>query len=103
MSFADTLAEDRRQIILAALDRADNYTLNDLILQSALKRMGHAVGRDIIRADLAWLTQHGLLRAERIDGGDQVSPSMWLATLTEPGQDVAKGRYHPGIARTPAA
>ena len=101
--YAELLAEDRRQFILGALNEADDYRLNDLSLKAVLERFGHRVGRDIVRADLTWLTQHGLLRVERLGGDEPNGPSVWLSTLTENGQDVARGRHHPGVARRPPA
>ncbi len=101
--YAELLAQDRRQFILGALNEADDYRLNDLSLKAVLERFGHRVGRDIVRADLTWLTQHRLVRVERLGGDEPGGPSVWLASLTESGQDVAQGRHHPGVARRPPA
>ncbi len=98
LQFAERLAEDRRQWILSALNEADDYRLNDLSLKTLLDGFGHRVGRDIVRADLTWLGAHGLITTEQL-GRD--GASVWIATLTEAGQDVARGRHHPGVARRP--
>jgi hypothetical protein len=100
--FAALLAEDRRKWILSTLNEADDYRQNDLSLKLVLERFGHRVGRDIIRADLVWLEQHGLVTVERL-GGEALGATAWIAALSEPGQDVAQGRSHPGIARRPPA
>lgn len=99
-SYSELLAEDRRAFILGSLEQADDYRQNDLALKVILDRFGHRVGRDIVRADLTWLQQHGLLRVEML-GGSEGGASVWLAKLTEPGLDVAQGRVHPGVARRP--
>lgn len=101
-NFAELLAEDRRQFILGALEQAGDYRQNDLALKAVLDRFGHHVGRDIIRADLTWLEQHGLLVIEHL-GDASSGPSVWLAKMTEAGLDVAQGRLHPGVARRPPA
>lgn len=95
MSFAETLAENRRLIILRALDDA-GFAANETVLRTVVESMGHQVGRDQIRADLVWLEQHALVRVERlpVQGGE-----LWVAKLLAAGQDVAKGRLHPGVAR----
>jgi hypothetical protein len=97
VSFADLLAEDRRLVILRCLDGADYHVLNEHVLQTALAHLGHQVGRDVLRADLSWLEAHLLVKAEVVADG-----ALWLAHLRNAGEEVARGRTHPGIKR-PAA
>lgn len=98
MSFKDLLTEDRRLVILRALAEDHGYRLNESVLKKVLAHIGHDVGRDIVRADMTWLEQHGLLQIERLTAG--ASPGeLWVAKLTEPGAEVARGRPHPGVAR----
>ncbi|GGG30886.1 hypothetical protein GCM10010964_18520 [Caldovatus sediminis] len=96
MSFADLLAEDRRLVILRALAEDHDFSLNDGTLKRVLAHFGHGVSRSMVRGDLQWLADQRLLRLERIGGG---GGELWVATLTEDGADVARGRPHPGVAR----
>ena len=96
-TMAEVLAEDRRLATLRALDEASGSQLNEGTLQHALSRIGHMVGHDIVRADLAWLETHGLVRIEKLT---MQSGALWLAHLQIAGADVANGRaHHPGVAR----
>ena len=96
MSLADVLAGDRRLVILRALGEAERYHLNEMVMRQALAHFGHDVSRDTVRADVQFLSEHGLVRREEIDGGNGL---LWLVTLTDDGLGVANGRYHPGVAR----
>lgn len=85
--------EDRRLVILRYLSEDDDYSLNDSMLDKCLAGIGHGVSRDVLRADLAWLAEQGLLTTEEVG-------TIVVATLTGRGDDVAKGRaVVPGIAR----
>ncbi|MFP5250227.1 MAG: ArsR family transcriptional regulator [Acidobacteriota bacterium] len=95
MSFVETLAADRRLIILRALDDA-SYSANETVLRSVTQGLGHQVTREQIRADMAFLTEHGLVRLEKLPAQ---SGEIWIAHLLPAGQDVAQGRPHPGVAR----
>lgn len=93
MNLAETLAQDRRGIILRVLLDQGDYALNDGVLQDALERLGHSVGRDLVRDDLAWLERHGLVNVSK-------AGSCWIASLTIRGDDVATGRERvPGVRR----
>jgi len=49
-----------------------------------------------MRADIGYLAEHGLVRTEVLHPtGDE----LWLVFLTDAGDQVAKGRPHPGVAR----
>jgi len=92
------LAEDRRLVILRALDEAQGTSLNESIVKKLLEHVGHRVGRDQVRQDVAWLADSGLVRIEKLEDG--VSPGeLWVAHLREDGRDVARGRPFPGVAR----
>lgn len=97
MSFIDTLREDRRGVILCALDEMGGNRLAEGSVKSVLASLGHVVGGDVVRTDLEWLQQQGLLRVERVPAGD--GGEHWLAQLLEAGQDVARGVRHPGVKR----
>lgn len=95
MSYDASLREDRRGQILRILNDQPGYGLNDGVLQDGLERLGHRIGRDVVRADLAWLDEMGLVQCEEVSGGH-----MTVATLTQRGEDVALGRAKvPGVKR----
>ena len=87
------LAADRRLVILRLLHESGGYTANEYLIQAALDGFGHSVGRDLLRTELAWLAEQGLVTVQEV-GGVQV------ATLTSRGDDVAEGRaVVPGVKR----
>lgn len=93
MSFAETLREDRRLVILRFLSEAPDYRLNTAVLRTALIAYGHSVTRDQVDTDAAWLSEQGLLSLE------EVGP-VRVATLCGRGLDVAEGRaVVPGVKR----
>lgn len=95
MSFSDTLAADRRLVVLRLLDQAPGFTANDSILCSALAEVGHRCSRDTVRTDLSWLAEQGLITVEELMSG-----KVLVATLTERGGDVQAGRATvPGVKR----
>jgi hypothetical protein len=98
-TLAEKLAEDRRLVILRCLSEATGYQMNDQVLKKAVAFIGHQVGLDMIHADVIWLLDHLLVRVEKIA---VTSGELWIVTLTTAGQEVAEGRYHPGVARRPA-
>lgn len=92
-SFARLLAEDRRLVLLRILDRAPGSEANHYILRDALDSMGHNVSRDVVRTDLSWLQEQGLITLEELQG-------MTVASLTGRGQDAALGRaVVPGVKK----
>jgi hypothetical protein len=99
ITFAERLAEDRRLVILRCLSEAAGYQMNDQMLKKAVAFIGHQAATDIIRADVIWLADHGLVRMEKIA---VTSGELWIVYLTTAGQEVSEGRYHPGVARRPA-
>lgn len=95
-NFAAHLSADRRLVILRLLAELPMYRANSSVLHMALERFGHATTRDLVKTDLAWLAEQGLVNTE-------VMGPVLVATATERGQDVASGRAMvPGVAR-PAA
>ena len=87
------LEADRRLMILRLLAEAPDYRANTYLLASALSSMGHAVGADRQRTDLAWLDEQGLVARETVGG-------IAIARLSERGADVAAGRaVTPGVRR----
>jgi Fe2+ or Zn2+ uptake regulation protein len=86
-------AEHRRLAILQLLAKDPDYSINDTLLQQLLGQVGHGVGMAVVRADLAWLEQLGLLATSEL-------PGCTIAVLRNDGVDVANGVAGvPGIAR----
>ena len=93
MSYSKLFAEHLRLAILQVLEQDADYAHNETVLQSALAALGHGIGSDRLRGELAWLAEQGLLAVEDASG-------MQVATLTLRGADVALGRARiPGVAR----
>jgi hypothetical protein len=93
----ERLMESYRLCILRLLLTAGSYRLNDGILTSATRDMGHDEPRDVLRAELAWLERHQLVTVEN------PAPGLQVATLTGNGQEVAEGVItYPGVKRPSA-
>ena len=95
MSMVTVMAEDRRLVILRALDES-GYQANESVLRKGLAVFGHAVTHDTVRADIEFLRAQGLVRVEVLH---PASGDLWLVHLLDAGMDVARGVYHPGVAR----
>ena len=96
MSLLEVLASDRRLVILQSLAAVEGWHLNELVLRQALAHVGHEASRDMVRGDIGFLRENGLVRCEEIENG---AGRLWLATLTDEGLRVVNGRTHPGVAR----
>lgn len=89
----DLQQEARRLAILQLLQRDPDYSINDQLLQQLLAAQGHGVSLAVVRADLAWLEQLGLVTTNEL-------PGCTVALLRNEGVDVATGvSVVPGIAR----
>lgn len=96
MSYKDYIAEDRRLVILKLLLEDAGGSHNHAVLQSALKTWGHTVSRDVVKTDLAWLAEQGLVVVQKVGDAD----AYHVATITDRGCDVACGAATvPGIKR----
>jgi hypothetical protein len=96
MSYQDFVTEDRRLAILKLLANSEAYTANEYLLQTTLHTFGHAVGRDRLRTDLAWLAEQSLIRVD-------VVADVRIAKLAARGEDAAAGRVNvPGVKRPSA-
>jgi len=94
MSFKDFMSEDRRLAILRLLHDQPGMALNDSVLVAVLERVGHAVARDTVRADMAWLQDVDVITLDEVGG------RVLVATLRQRGVDVVLGRsVVPGIRR----
>ncbi|EGK71991.1 hypothetical protein METUNv1_01769 [Methyloversatilis universalis FAM5] len=90
MSAAARIVEqDRRRAMLAALLVAPGYRLPLRAVRQAVESLGYVVSLDLVRTDLAWLAEQGL-----VEQADDV------VTLTDRGNDVVMGRVaQPGVKR----
>jgi len=92
MSYKDTITEHLRLTLLRLLFEDPDYTLNDSLMTDLTENFGFTPSRDKVRTELAWLAEQGLVE---LDDGKII-----IATLTERGADVARGRVTaPGIKR----
>lgn len=92
-TFAERIVEDRRLVVLRVLAELPEYRANSSVLYAAMNHFGHSMTRDQVRTELSWLAEQGLLFV------DDAGPVL-VATLTERGQDVARGRaIVPGVSR----
>lgn len=99
-SFAERMAEDRRLALLQALAEMPGYEANETVLRTALDHVGFRASRDVVRAEMTWLSDFNLLRIERLAGPHN---ELWVGHLTGAGQDVTAGRMkHHGISRPEA-
>lgn len=93
MSLSTLISGNIRLILLRAMEEAPGYSLNESILHTVVGRFGHNVSRDLIKTELAWLREQGLISTETVVG-------YYVATLTTRGADVATGRSTiPGVER----
>lgn len=92
-TFAERLNEDRRLVVLRVLLEMPEYLANSSVLFAAMNHYGHSMSRDQVRTELSWLAEQSLVVIE------DVGPVL-VASLTERGQDVARGRsIVPGVSR----
>ena len=95
MRFSERLTEDRRLVLLQGLGEAQAHQLNDSVLKKALAFVGHNVSTDVVRGDLMWLDEHGMVRVSKLA---VASGELWVVHLTGAGREVLEGRTYPGIA-----
>lgn len=85
MKFNKLHEEDRRLVILRFLAEDTDYRVNTSILQDAVEMYGHNVSRDVLHADIHWLSDSGLVEFEEVS-------SVLVVSLTDRGLDVSQGR-----------
>lgn len=92
-SFAEFQARHRRLELLRVLSMVAQYRANTALLVQYMTAAGLGAGHDMVAADLAWLSDAGLVQLQ----ADAVPP---VAALTVRGLDVAAGRTQvPGVER----
>lgn len=91
--FSNFLTEDRRLVVLRVLAEMPAYRTNSYVLSTLLSKWGHEPSTDQVKTDLTWLKEQGLVSVEVVE-------SVYIATLTSRGADVAAGRaVVPGVKR----
>ena len=78
----------QRLEVLQLLADQPNGSANDASLCEALNAMDHVVSRDRMRELLFWLSAQGALHVLDL----RMTSGMIVATLTERGHDIARGR-----------
>jgi len=87
------IQQDRRLVVLRMLAQDADYSHNEYILGEALRVYGHRISADLLRSELSWLAEQGLLVVEDVSG-------VLIAKLTRRGKDVAEGAVAvPGVKR----
>lgn len=84
---AQLLAQQRLAVLQLLADQPSG-SANDASLCEALNAMSHVVSRDRMRELLFWLQAQGALHLLDL----RMSSGLIVATLTERGHDIARGR-----------
>lgn len=93
MSYREMVMADLRLLVLRILAEAPGYECNSSVMQMMLQNCGHAVSRDLLHTEIAWLVEQGLLT-------QRVIINIHVATLSVRGLDVANGRATlPGVRK----
>ena len=93
MSFQTFQREHLRLAVLQLLEQDTGYTHNESVIRSGLEYVGHKISAALLRTELSFLEEQGLVTVDR--GGD-----VWVARVSERGCDVATGRARTaGVAR----
>ena len=95
MSLTETLAKDRRRLILEHLAAADGHALGAGVIATLVVDGRQATWRDQVLADVDYLTQLELVTQAEFPSA--LGPQKEV-TLTGFGLDVARGRPHPAVA-----
>ncbi|MDR1946610.1 MAG: hypothetical protein LBQ51_05530 [Desulfovibrio sp.] len=83
--YADFVAQDRRLVILRLLRGIESRRANQYVLRTACKSCGYDELASTIVNDLAFLRREGLVLTE------DLPPDILLATLTDLGDQAARG------------
>ena len=93
MSYKKLLQEDRRLVLLHLLAQSPGHEANHYVLQAGLDQMGHKISRDLVKSELSWLEEVGLVKLENLD-------TLVVALLTSRGEDACTGRaLVPGVKK----
>lgn len=83
-ALAEELRRDRRLRILQTLSEIPGRMTNEAVLKNAARSLGHLISSDLLRTELDWLAEQGLLSIRN-------ELDLYVATLTDRGLDVASG------------
>lgn len=94
MSLQDQLREHLRLAIVETLYAAPGYALHEYLLLDRVRALGLGTSRDMLRGEIAWLKEQGLVSIpDTIEGA-------YVPRLEDRGADVAQDLARvPGIAR----
>ena len=84
MSFAQHQREDRRLRLLQLLSKSSGYKANENLLVAGLHAVGHMDSTDLVRTELSWLHEQGLVTIDNIAG-------LSIVTINARGVEVATG------------
>lgn len=91
--FEKITQQDRRLVILRQLAKETDYACNEYVLRGQLDLYGHKLSTDLLRSEMAWLAEQGLLTIADV-------PGLKVAKLSARGKDVAEGAVIvPGVKR----
>lgn len=85
MGYSEHETQHLRLTILRELHSDNNYQMNESLLRDAVKRFGFSPSRDVLKTQLRWLEEQGLVTVEDVGSG------FLVAKLTERGADVSEG------------
>lgn len=85
---AAQLLAEQRLAVLQLLAEQSGGSANDAVLCEAVNAMGMVCSRDRMRELVFWLQSQGALHVLDL----RVSSGLVIATLTEKGHDIARGR-----------
>lgn len=92
-TFKEKLNADRRLLILQLLAEDGDYSHNEHVIADGLQMYGHAIGREVLIADLHFLAEIDLIATSEVG-------ATTVARLSTRGLDAARGRVNvPGVAR----
>lgn len=94
MALQDLIRQDQRMLLLHALAQ-NNNSANDEVLQDCLQLYGHRISRDVIRTQLNWLAEQGLVSLTEFG-------YLRIAKLTARGFDVSQNQASvEGVKKNP--
>ncbi|MEI7250287.1 ArsR family transcriptional regulator [Pectobacterium versatile] len=78
------MQEDRRMRILHILIASPAQLTNEDVLKKALRIVGHAISSDLLRTEIMWGAEQGLLEAWNEN-------DLYIVQLTQRGEDIGRG------------
>ena len=81
----DIFAPNQRIIMLQGMERDNDFSLSNEMLQRLLVMYGHGVGIEHVNEQIVWLKERGLVTVDELGNG------VIVPRLTRSGIDVARG------------